>query len=46
MDEYKLARSVSLVSLGVGLSLLVAPTRTTESFGIDEVGRVVSTAHV
>ncbi len=36
MNEYKLARGVGLVSLGVGLALLAAPARTTESFGIGE----------
>ncbi len=36
MDEYKLARSVGLVSLGVGLALLAAPARTIESFGMGE----------
>ena len=36
MNEYKLARGVGLVSLGVGLALLAAPARTTESFGMGE----------
>jgi hypothetical protein len=36
MDEYKLARGIGLVSLGVGLALLAAPARTTESFGMGE----------
>jgi hypothetical protein len=36
VDEYKLARMVGLVSLGVGLALLAAPARTTESFGMGE----------
>ena len=36
MDEYKLARGVGLVSLGVGLALIAAPARTTESFGMGE----------
>jgi hypothetical protein len=36
MDEYKLARSVGLVSLSVGLALIVAPARTTKSFGMGE----------
>jgi hypothetical protein len=34
MNEYKLARSVGIVSLCVGLALLVAPARTIESFGM------------
>jgi hypothetical protein len=73
VDEYKPARSVGLVSLGVGQALLAAPSRTakscgmgerpnlgrfrerprgsvdgsseTTSFGIGEIGRVVSAAH-
>ena len=36
MDEYKLTRGIGLVSLGVGLALLAAPARTTESFGMGE----------
>jgi hypothetical protein len=36
MDDYKLARSVGLVSLSVGLALIVAPARTTKSFGMGE----------
>ncbi len=36
MNEYKLARGVGFVSLGVGLALLAAPARTTESFGMGE----------
>jgi hypothetical protein len=36
VDEYKLARMVGLVSLGVGLALLAAPARTTEGFGMGE----------
>ena len=36
MDEYKLARGVGLVSLGVGLALIVAPARTVKSFGMGE----------
>ncbi len=36
MDEYKLARGVGLVSLGVGLALLAAPARAIEGFGMGE----------
>lgn len=36
MDEYKLARGVGLVSLGVGLALLATPTRTVQLFGMGE----------
>ena len=36
MDEYKLARIIGLVSLGVGLALLAAPARTAKSFGMGE----------
>ena len=45
MDEYKLARGVGLVSLGVGLALIVAPARTAKSFGMGErptLGRFLS----
>lgn len=36
MDEYKLARIVGLVSLGVGLALLAAPAWTAKNFGMGE----------
>jgi hypothetical protein len=36
MDEYKPARSVGLVSLGVGQALLATPSRTAKSFGMGE----------
>lgn len=36
MNEYKLARGVGLVSLGVGLALIGAPAWTIERFGMGE----------
>jgi hypothetical protein len=36
MDEYKPARSVGLVSLGVGLALIVALAQTVKRFGMGE----------
>lgn len=44
MDEYKLARSVGLLRLGIGLALIVAPARTVRSFGMGErptLGRIL-----
>lgn len=36
MNEHKLTRDIGLVSLGVGLALLAAPTRTVQLFGMGE----------
>lgn len=34
MDEYKVARGIGWVSIGVGLALVVAPTQMTKGFGM------------